>query len=147
MSVPSASHSSKSHLLNSATCSDSDLEGRATEVSELLFVPHRMLIFNRHLKPKYISYCEYYGPERTKLFGLLGSYDLVITTFSVVRQDWKSHSSETKGKSTVHDLEWHRIILDEGAFSYIHTSQATSLTSQLTSSESLRVCSLLRFAP
>jgi hypothetical protein len=43
----------------------------------------------------------------------LQSYDLVITTFSVVRMDWKSHlKSETT--TTLHALQWHRVILDEG---------------------------------
>lgn len=72
------------------------------------------LTIHRHLKPGCISYCEYYGPDRAKLFNQLTSYDVVITTFSVVRLDWKLYSSSVEEKPTLHALDWHRIILDEG---------------------------------
>jgi SNF2 family DNA or RNA helicase len=69
----------------------------------------------RHLTDA-ISYCEYYGPERGKVYDKLQSYDLVVTTFSVVRLDWKAHLSASETRATLHAIEWHRVILDEGKF-------------------------------
>lgn len=68
----------------------------------------------RHLIDDAISYCEYYGPERDKVFDKLQSYDLVVTTFSVVHLDWKAHLSASETRATLHAIEWHRVILDEG---------------------------------
>lgn len=47
------------------------------------------------------------------MFDQLQSYDLIITTFSVVRMDWKAHS-KAENATTLHAIQWHRIILDEG---------------------------------
>ena len=68
----------------------------------------------RHLIDDAISYCEYYGPERDKIYDKLQSCDLVVTTFSVVRLDWKAHLSASETRATLHAIEWHRVILDEG---------------------------------
>lgn len=69
---------------------------------------------SRHLLDDAITYCEYYGPGRVKIFDQLRSFDLVITTFSVVRMDWKAHLSNPESNATLHAVQWHRIILDEG---------------------------------
>jgi SNF2 family DNA or RNA helicase len=81
----------------------------------LLFPPKSCSLILRHLLDNAISYCEYYGSGRAKLFDQLQSYDLVITTFSVVRMDWKAHL-KSESPTTLHDIQWHRIILDEGKY-------------------------------
>jgi SNF2 family DNA or RNA helicase len=48
------------------------------------------------------------------MFDQLQSYDLVITTFSVVRMDWKAHLLKSESSANLYAIQWHRIILDEG---------------------------------
>lgn len=50
------------------------------------------------------------------MFDQLQCYDLVITTFSVVRMDWKAHLSKPESSATLHAIQWYRIILDEGKY-------------------------------
>lgn len=44
----------------------------------------------------------------------LGEYALVITTYSVVRLDWKKWLAETESPLTLHAIRWGRVVLDEG---------------------------------
>jgi len=70
---------------------------------------------HRHLKSTdVLRFCVYYGKDRTKLLKELDRHDLVITTYSVVRLDWKASSSEPKNRSTLYSVKWRRIVLDEG---------------------------------
>lgn len=69
----------------------------------------------RHLQPDSLTYCEYYGPRRSESFDKLVLHDLVLTTFSIVRQDWKrSQDPQTERKETLYAIKWNRIVLDEG---------------------------------
>lgn len=76
---------------------------------------HILTIF-RHLKPSNtIRYCVYYGKDKTKFLKELGQYSLVITTYSVVRLDWKSTMTQPENTLTLHGVNWERVVLDEGA--------------------------------
>ena len=69
----------------------------------------------RHLHPdSAIKYCVYYGKDRTKCLDELDRYDLVITTYPVVRLDWKASLSQSWSGRTLHGTKWTRIVLDEG---------------------------------
>ena len=69
----------------------------------------------RHLKvPNAVRTGVYYGKDRNKLLTELASYDLVITTYSVVRLDWKTSLSQPSDTLTLHSARWGRIVLDEG---------------------------------
>lgn len=54
----------------------------------------------------------HHGPNRAKESGLLRKYDVVITTYDVIRSEHKD--TETKGKPVgCFGLRWWRIVLDE----------------------------------
>ena len=56
----------------------------------------------------------YYGKDRTKCLKELNSYALVITTYSVVRLDWKRWLADPENPLTLHFVKWGRVVLDEG---------------------------------
>lgn len=59
----------------------------------------------------------YYGKGRKALLEDLGQNILVITTYSLVRMDWKVSLQETDAGQPcgLHSLTWERVVLDEGA--------------------------------
>lgn len=72
-------------------------------------------MYPRHLKPSdTIKYCVYYGKDRTKFLQDLEQYSLVITTYSVVRLDWKTKMTQPENNLTLHGVNWGRVVLDEG---------------------------------
>lgn len=69
----------------------------------------------RHLKSTDdLSVRIYYGKDRTKYLRELHHQDLVITTYSVVRLDWKASITQPENRSTLYGIKWSRIVLDEG---------------------------------
>ena len=58
----------------------------------------------------------YYGKDRIKHLKELERYALVITTYSVVRLDWRTWLSEPRNSSTLFGTKWGRIVLDEGLY-------------------------------
>ena len=69
----------------------------------------------RHLRSSdSLKYCVYYGKDRTKCLGQLDHFALVITTYSVVRLDWKTWLAEPENPLTLHATKWTRVVLDEG---------------------------------
>lgn len=75
----------------------------------------------RHLKSTDdLRLCIYYGKDRTKLLTELHQQDLVMTTYSVARLDWKASDAQLENRSTLYSFKWKRIVLDEGIVSIIH---------------------------
>ena len=71
----------------------------------------------RHLRSAdSLKYCVYYGKDRTRYLRQLENYQLVITTYSVVRLDWKTQLAEPDGALTLHTIQWRRVVLDEGVY-------------------------------
>lgn len=58
----------------------------------------------------------YYGKDRIKHLKELERYALTITTYSVVRLDWKTWLAEPGSSSTLYATKWGRIVLDEGSY-------------------------------
>lgn len=75
-----------------------------------------MLNFARHLKPSSaITYGVYYGKGRARILENLQDYNLVITTYAVVRKDWKSSKIKSEPRApNIYTSTWRRIVLDEG---------------------------------
>ena len=75
----------------------------------------------RHVRPESpIRWCEYYGKNRLAHLKKLEEYDLVITTYAVVRLDWKSAPSiPQEQQRCLHHIRWERIVLDEGMTSLL----------------------------
>jgi len=89
----------------------------AAMVSSLLVVPKSLIQtwkdeLERHAKPNSIKYCVYYGKDKDLYLHNLESYDLIITTYSTVRIDWKK-SFEPMSTAPLHNASWKRIVLDE----------------------------------
>ena len=74
-----------------------------------------MLTKPRHLKPQHtLKYCVYYGKDRDHYLKEVQTFDLVITTYALVRLDWKQRPSTGEGNATLHTIRWDRVVLDEG---------------------------------
>lgn len=105
-------------IIGTNFASDPDLERRVAKVSLLPFAHVFVLSvadFGRHLKsPKDLNYCVFYGKDRTKHLSHLEKYNLVITTYSVVRLDWKMALAQPENPLTLHKVQWGRVVLDEG---------------------------------
>lgn len=73
----------------------------------------------RHLRSiEQLKYCLYYGTDRTRYLKRLEDYSLVITTYSVVRLDWRKSLAQSNSQkedcATLHEFNWGRVVLDEG---------------------------------
>ncbi len=67
--------------------------------------------FRCHLHPQTLQSWTYHGPKRSKdLTGMLG-YDIVLTTYDVVAQEWRDLDNQL---SPLFSTNWRRVILDEG---------------------------------
>ena len=74
-------------------------------------------MFSRHLKSSStVKYCLYYGKGRASILDSLEKFQLVITTYSVVRKDWKASKTDSGPEivPNLHTISWGRIVLDEG---------------------------------
>lgn len=94
--------------------SDSNLEGRVAKVGQPDSGGQKLTVF-RHLRSSSMfKYCVYYGKDRKKLLEKLNDYTLIITTYSIVRIDWKANLTRPEDLATLHNIAWGRIVLDEG---------------------------------
>lgn len=90
--------------------------GSSETVPTLLVVPPSLLRtweeeLRRHLHPGTLRYLLYHGPKRSKELTSMLAYDIVITTYYVVATEYKSLD---KGPRLLFDINWRRIVLDEG---------------------------------
>lgn len=53
----------------------------------------------------------FYGAGRPRSPTKIGQYDVVLTTYAIMAYE---ASARNKKGSALHDIEWHRIVLDEG---------------------------------
>lgn len=74
-----------------------------------------ILTRSRHLHTNStFKYCVYYGKDRKKYLEKQKEFTLVITTYSIVRIDWKESLGQLEGSPTLHSTVWARVVLDEG---------------------------------
>lgn len=73
-----------------------------------------------HTPPKLFSILQYHGQTRPRDEELLSQYDIVLTTYATVENEWRRQQSGFKRKgetvkqsSTLHAVQWGRIVLDE----------------------------------
>ena len=67
--------------------------------------------FRCHLHPQTLRYWTYHGPKRSKDVNVILAYDVVLTTYDVVAQEWRKLNSQS---SLLFSTNWRRIVLDEG---------------------------------
>lgn len=68
----------------------------------------------------------YYGKDRASQLSNLKADDLVITTYSIVRLDWKAKNLHTHHKQNLFSLRWRRLVLDEGLRHDLKNKQYTN---------------------
>lgn len=115
-------------LLASGFQSDSQIQDQiqgqsslsnASSSTTLLVVPKTLIQMwkdelQKHLRsPDSLKYCVYYGKDRTNYLEQLENYELVITTYSIVRLDWKAWLAGPRDRLTLHSTKWGRVVLDE----------------------------------
>ncbi|KAI9684348.1 MAG: hypothetical protein M1829_002158 [Trizodia sp. TS-e1964] len=68
-----------------------------------------------HLKPDTLSYYVYHGGSRCSNIEHLATFDIVITTYSVVSSEFDKRGKKMKdsGISPLEQINWFRIVLDE----------------------------------
>ncbi len=64
-----------------------------------------------HLNPDTLTYTVFHGPNREKNPFMLSKYDIVITTYGIIGSEFSSKKDGVL--STLRQLKWFRIILDE----------------------------------
>lgn len=69
---------------------------------------------NRHFDPNTLNFVSFYGRNRERDTTILTSADLVLTTYATV-------VAEEKGRNILNELEWYRVVLDEGTLSPLLT--------------------------
>ena len=67
--------------------------------------------FRRHLHPHTLRCWTYHGPRRSKDAAQMLGYDVVITTYDVVAQEWRNLNNPM---NPLFSTNWRRIVLDEG---------------------------------
>lgn len=65
----------------------------------------------RHLYPQTLRCWTYHGPRRLKDVTKILGYDIVLTTYDVVSQEWRNLDNQS---SLLFSTNWRRIVLDEG---------------------------------
>ncbi|KAI1326476.1 hypothetical protein F5Y16DRAFT_421782 [Xylariaceae sp. FL0255] len=70
----------------------------------------------KHSKPGSLTVTTYHGPTRRN-YAQLQAYDIVLTTFDILRTEWSGLKYLKKGdvpqRGLLHDIDWYRVVLDE----------------------------------
>ena len=82
----------------------------------LIVVPVTLLAqweseFEVHCKPNSIRVFVYYGGQRSQGKGDLGRYDVVLTTYGIISNEFAS-----SGNKELYKYEWFRVVLDEAHY-------------------------------
>ena len=56
----------------------------------------------------------YYGKDRGKHLERIADYAIIITTYSIVRIEWKATLSRSEVDPSLFTERWGRLVLDEG---------------------------------
>ncbi|KAF4430540.1 SNF2 family domain-containing protein [Fusarium austroafricanum] len=80
----------------------------------LIVVPKSILIgwerqIESHIGPGGIRIMTYHGPARQEQIAKLATYDVVLTTYEVLRQDFTMRQE----RHTLYSHKWYRVVLDE----------------------------------
>ena len=80
--------------------------------------------FRSHLHPRTLRWWTYHGPNRSKDVTKMLGYDIVLTTYDVVAQEWRNLNNQPH---PLFSTNWRRIVLDEGKIpSFPRNTQADS---------------------
>ena len=85
-----------------------------TEFVWILEIEDSVTDFRSHVQDKAITWHVYHGPRRKSEVAVLAGFNIVITTYETVVSDRKKASQPMTQQSTLFDVTWRRIIMDEG---------------------------------
>ena len=71
--------------------------------------------FRSHVQDKAITWHVYHGPRRKRELAFLAKFNIVITTYETVVSDKKKASQLMAEQTSLFDITWQRIIVDEGS--------------------------------
>ena len=78
--------------------------------------------FRGHLHPQTLRCWTYHGPKRSKDVSRMLGYDIVLTTYDIVAQEWRNLDNQLH---PLFSTNWRRIVLDEGkTWSFLRYAQA-----------------------
>jgi SNF2 family DNA or RNA helicase len=75
---------------------------------------------NRHFKEGALTFTIYHGPTRRKKLQDIESYDIILSNYETLKADCpilvrgKQKNARVKNSGTLYDVQWHRVVLDEG---------------------------------
>ncbi|KAI2777343.1 SNF2 family N-terminal domain-containing protein [Daldinia loculata] len=67
----------------------------------------------RHFKKGSLSYSIYHGSSRDKVAATLERVDIVFTTYETLRAELPGGNASIGRSGLLHDIDWHRVVLDE----------------------------------
>uniref|UniRef100_A0A673B772 Transcription termination factor 2 n=1 Tax=Sphaeramia orbicularis TaxID=375764 RepID=A0A673B772_9TELE len=76
-------------------------------------IHHWKMEIDRHVKKGKLSVYLYHGPNREKSAKVLGGYDVVVTTYSLVSKEIPVQKEDPPRSAPLMRIAWARIILDE----------------------------------
>jgi SWI/SNF-related matrix-associated actin-dependent regulator of chromatin subfamily A3 len=75
-----------------------------------------------HVRPNELKFHKFHHHRKKIDPTTLAQYDIVLTTYATAAVDF------WRGQSTLHRINWYRVILDEGSFVYSHINSSGLLT-------------------
>ena len=94
------------------------LETWTDQLTEFVFthqIEDGVTDFRSHMQDKAITWHVYHGPRRESKVAILARFNIVITTYETVVSDKKKASQPMAQQTTLFDITWRRIIMDEGS--------------------------------
>ena len=82
----------------------------------------------RHFKEGSLTFTTYHGPSRKKQLKQIESYDIILTTYETIKADCpkaimgKRKAMKEENPGGLHELRWHRVVLDEGQLCFFYSS-------------------------
>ena len=94
------------------------LETWTDQLTEFVFthqIKHGVTDFRSHIQYKAITWHVYHGRRRESEVAVLAGFNIVITTYETVVSDKKKAAQPMAQQTTLFDVSWKRIIIDEGS--------------------------------
>ena len=94
------------------------LETWTDQLTEFVFtrpIEDSLTEFHSHVQYKALTWHIYHGRRRERDLAVLVGFNIVITTYETVVCDKKKASQPMAQQTTLFDITWQRIIVDEGS--------------------------------
>ncbi|KAL7267230.1 hypothetical protein RUND412_010190 [Rhizina undulata] len=116
LSVLSLIASTVSAAFEWATYTSSQISTKIISKGTLIIAPLSKQQISRHIKHGALKIHKYHGPGRSIDPIKLSYFDVVLTTYQTVAQEYKSFCLVKGSKGVIEQLSWYRIVLDEAHY-------------------------------